>query len=94
LVEGPFQNCLGFASLTSKFGPLTRLHDRQTRITLAAIFAAIAAFLIATVGAIYWIGNQTIDKGKEVSMRRSAVDQLNIVLSTLRMPKRDSGVIC
>jgi PAS domain S-box-containing protein len=54
------------------------------RTTLAAIFAALATFLVVSVGTTYWIGNQRIHNEREAGMRRSTVDQLNIVLSTLK----------
>jgi CHASE3 domain sensor protein len=54
------------------------------RATLKAIFATMAVFLIVSVCATYWIGDRTIRKGKEVVERRSAIDQLNTTLSTLK----------
>ncbi|MBV8813680.1 MAG: CHASE3 domain-containing protein [Verrucomicrobia bacterium] len=47
-------------------------------------FAAIVLLLVLSLCAIYWMGNQALRKEKEVSTRRSATDELNVVLSTLK----------
>jgi CHASE3 domain sensor protein len=54
------------------------------RIALAAIFAAIATLVAGGVASIYWIGDRTIAREKEVANRASAINRLNTVLSTLK----------
>jgi PAS domain S-box-containing protein len=54
------------------------------RSKVGLFFAAIVLLLVLSLCVIYWMGNQALRKEKEVSARRSAIDELNIVLSTLK----------
>jgi PAS domain S-box-containing protein len=54
------------------------------KTALAAIFAAIAMLMVAGAAAIYWIGGQTIRTQAELLKRRTAIDRLNLTLSTLK----------
>jgi CHASE3 domain sensor protein len=54
------------------------------RSALAATFAVIATLVAGGVTSIYWIGGRTIAREKEVANRLSAIDRLNMVLSTLK----------
>jgi CHASE3 domain sensor protein len=52
--------------------------------TLAAIFATISAFLIASALATYWIGDQTIRLSQEIILLRGTADLVNTTLLTIK----------
>ncbi len=54
------------------------------KTALATLFGAIATLVVVGVVTIYWISGETLRKEKEVSTRRSALDRLSTVLSTLK----------
>jgi len=54
----------------------------RSRVSLS--FGAIALLLFISLGAIYWMGRQAFEKEREISAGRSTIDQLEIVLSTLK----------
>jgi PAS domain S-box-containing protein len=60
------------------------LSDLKMRSKVSLSFAAIVLLLVLSLCAIYWMGNQALRKEKEVSTRRSATEELDIVLSTLK----------
>jgi hypothetical protein len=65
------------------------------RTILAVIFAAIAAFLVASVGATYWIANQAIHKEEPTALDVVLKPTVRIQAQEHRLRlKRPKSVFC
>ena len=56
----------------------------RQKSNLAVLFAAMAALLLASAGALFLMGRVSIAKGREVSEQQAVIDQINETLSTLK----------